>query len=56
MKLLLIIVFALTLVIPAFSQNGQLAKSEQEYTKMFHDQKIKLARRCSMATDRLKKS
>lgn len=51
MKLLLIIVFASTLGVHAFSQKDQLTKSEnqlanseKEYTKMFHNSKIKMAR------------
>ena len=44
MKFLLIFVFAITLVSPVFSQNNQLAKSDEAYTKLFHDSKVKLAR------------
>jgi len=44
MKLLVIIVFALTIVVPAFSQSDQLAKSDQQYTKMYQDSKFKMAR------------
>lgn len=44
MKLLLMIVFALSMIVPAFSQNGQLAKSEEEYSKMFQNPKVKLVR------------
>jgi hypothetical protein len=44
MKLLVNIFFALTLVVPAFSQSGQSAKSDEQYTKMYHDSKFKFAR------------
>ena len=44
MKLLVNIFFALTLVVPAFSQGDQLAKSDQQYTKMYQDSKFKMAR------------
>ena len=38
------IILALALVVPAFSQSSQLAKSDQQYTKMYHDAKFKIAR------------
>lgn len=44
MKLLLIFTFVMILVAPGFSQDGQLAKSDEEYIRMFHDSKVKLAR------------
>lgn len=44
MKLLSIILFAFTLAVPGFSQNGQLAKSVTEYIKMYNNRKIKMAR------------
>ncbi len=44
MKVLLTIIFASILGVHAFSQDAQLAKSAEEYTKMYHNPKIKLAR------------
>lgn len=35
MKLLASILFALTFVVPTFSQSGKLAKSDEEYTRMY---------------------
>ena len=45
MKWLVNIFFALILVVPAFSQSGQLAKTDQQYTTMYRDSKFKMARR-----------
>lgn len=44
MKILVNIFFALTLVVPAFSQSGQLAKSYDQYAEMYHNSKYKMAR------------
>lgn len=44
MKLILIFVLASTFGMQAFSQDRQLAKSEEEYTKMFHNTNIKMVR------------
>lgn len=44
MKLLASILFALTFVVPTFSQSGKLAKSDEEYTRMYRDSKFKMAR------------
>lgn len=44
MKLIVNIFFALTLTVPAFSQSGQLAKSDEQYMMMYRDSKFKMAR------------
>lgn len=44
MKSILIIVFAGLVFFPAFAQKGELARSAEEYTKLFHNRKVKMAR------------